>query len=61
VISIRESARAQGFSDAVKFFGSQTSCYAQVGNAVPPPLGRVLGEEIMRAAGLTSNRESEVA
>lgn len=60
VISIRESARAQGFSDAVRFFGSQTSCYAQVGNAVPPPLGRALGEEILRAAGVVPSTEPEV-
>jgi len=52
VISIRESARAQGFSDLVRFFGPQTSCYVQVGNAVPPPLGRALGREFLRAAGL---------
>ena len=54
VISIRESARAQGFSDSVRFFGPQTSCYEQVGNAVPPPLGRAIGREILRAAGLAS-------
>lgn len=52
VISVRESARAQGFSDAVRFFGPQTHQYAQVGNAVPPPLARAIGIEIMRAAGL---------
>jgi DNA (cytosine-5)-methyltransferase 1 len=57
VISIRESARAQGFNDSFRFFGPQTRCYEQVGNAVPPPLGKALGLEIMRAAGLISNEE----
>ena len=51
VISVRECARAQGFSDSIRFMGSQARCYAQVGNAVPPPLGKALGIEILRAAG----------
>jgi len=51
VISVRESARAQGFPDRVRFAGPLSSRYRQVGNAVPPPLGRVLGIEILRAAG----------
>ena len=57
VISIRESARAQGFIDSVRFFGPQASCYGQVGNAVPPPLGKALGHEILRAAGLIAPKE----
>jgi DNA (cytosine-5)-methyltransferase 1 len=52
VISVRECARAQGISDLVKFFGPKASCYTQVGNAVPPPLGKAIGVEIMRAACL---------
>jgi DNA (cytosine-5)-methyltransferase 1 len=57
VISIRESARAQGFQDTVRFFGPQTRQYEQVGNAVPPPLGRAIGIEVMRAAGLLAADE----
>lgn len=48
VISIRECARAQGFPDTVRFAGGIGSRYRQVGNAVPPPLGRRLGEELMK-------------
>ena len=51
VISVRESARAQGFPDVVRFEGPLSSRYRQVGNAVPPPLGKALGIEILRAAG----------
>ena len=61
VISVRESARAQGFKDAVRFYGPLSSCYQQVGNAVPPPLGEALGREILRAAGVVTSKHSAVA
>ena len=34
-MSIRESALIQTFPINFEFFGSMTSCYRQVGNAVP--------------------------
>jgi len=61
VISVRESARAQGFNDTFRFFGHKLRCYEQVGNAVPPPLGKALGNEFMRAAGLVASKGPEVA
>ena len=48
VISIRESARAQGFPDSVVFSGGLTAQYAQVGNAVPPPLAKAIAEEFIK-------------
>jgi DNA (cytosine-5)-methyltransferase 1 len=53
VISVRESARAQGFPDVVKFAGPLSSRYRQVGNAVPPPFGAAIGIEILKAAGIS--------
>lgn len=47
VISIRESARAQGFPDAYGFAGSMTARYAQVGNAVPPLLARAIATKLV--------------
>jgi DNA (cytosine-5)-methyltransferase 1 len=61
VISVRESARAQGFQDSVRFFGPQTRQYEQVGNAVPPPLGKAIGIEVMRAAGLPTANQTRAS
>ena len=49
LVSIRECARAQGFHDNVQFAGSLVDRYSQIGNAVPPPLGRALGIAILSA------------
>ncbi len=42
IISIREGARLQSFSDQYIFFGSKSAQYKQIGNAVPPLLARVI-------------------
>jgi len=44
LISIREAARLQSFKDSFIFYGSKTSTYKQVGNAVPPFLARAIAE-----------------
>jgi len=46
VISLREGARLQSFPDNFIFYGSKTSMYKQIGNAVPPLMGYQLGKLI---------------
>lgn len=46
MISIREGARLQSFRDSFIFYGSRTSQYKQIGNAVPPLLARAVAELI---------------
>ena len=45
-ILLREAARLQSFPDSYEFYGSQISCFNQVGNAVPPLLGWHLAASI---------------
>lgn len=44
----REAAACQSFPNDFIFEGSQTAQFRQIGNAVPPLLGKVLGEEIKK-------------
>lgn len=47
-LSAREAARLQCFPDDWTFEGSVSSSRRQIGNAVPPPIGEVLGLAIRR-------------
>jgi len=47
VPTARENARLQSFPDRFQFVGPKTQQYKQIGNAVPPLLGYVLGKKIL--------------
>jgi len=49
LLSVREYARSQGFKDNFKFAGTIRDKHREIGNAVPPPMGKALGFEIRKA------------
>jgi len=53
-LSVKEYARIQGFPDSWVFKGSIANCYKQIGNAVPIPLGKAIGEMLKSVALGTS-------
>ena len=48
-ITPREAARIQSFDDDFIFYGPKSSVCKQIGNAVPPLLGKAIGEAISSA------------
>ena len=55
-ITVREMARLHGFPDWFRFNVTKWHGGRQIGNAVPPPLARVIASEVMRALGATPIR-----
>lgn len=48
-LTVREAARIQTFPDRFRFAGTRSSAFRQIGNAVPPSLAEVIGEQILTA------------
>ena len=46
LLSFREAARIQSFQDDFKFYGSKTSIFKQIGNAVPPLMAYFIAKKI---------------
>lgn len=56
VITVREAARLHGYPDWFRFSGTNWHGHRQVGNSVPPPLARAVGEVLVRALGARPRR-----
>jgi len=42
--TVREAARIQGFPDDYQFHGNKRTSFRLIGNAVPPPMGRMVAD-----------------
>lgn len=52
-LTLREGARLQGFPDKFRFYGTRHDMRLQIGNAVPPPVAKAVGEAIARVLSNT--------
>lgn len=59
-ITIREAARLQSFPDAFEFAGNMGDVFRQIGNAVPPLLGRAIGGALQALLLRVDGRSSRV-
>jgi len=55
-ITVREMARLHGFPDWFRFHATKWHGARQIGNAVPPPLGRAIGASIIAALKIKPQR-----
>jgi DNA (cytosine-5)-methyltransferase 1 len=58
VISVREAARLHSFPDWFRLHWTKWHGFREVGNALPPRVGRAVGAEILQSMGVTPTRPS---
>ncbi len=58
-LTLRMTARLQGFPDSWEFYGTKTTRYRQIGNAFPPPVARAVARNL--AVALRANRAFSLA
>lgn len=59
-VTVREMARLHGFPDWFRFNVTKWHGARQIGNAVPPPLARAIGAEVVRSLGFAQTRPETV-
>lgn len=60
VITVREAARLHSYPDWFRLHATKWHGFRQIGNSVPPLLGRAVAAEIVRALGIRPIRPAEV-
>lgn len=55
-VTVREMARLHGFPDWFRFHSTKWHGARQIGNAVPPPLGRAVASQIAKALGVKPHK-----
>ena len=58
VITVREAARLHSYPDWFRLHATKWHGFRQIGNSVPPLLGRAVAAEIVRALGIEPVRPS---
>ena len=58
-VTVREMARLHGFPDWFRLNSTKWHGARQIGNAVPPPLARVIAAKVMEALNVTPTRPTE--
>lgn len=58
-LTVRMTARIQGFPDDWQFAGGKTAAYRQIGNAFPPPVAKAVALKIRQA--IEPNRKAKFA
>ena len=61
VITVREAARLHGYPDWFRFHTTNWHGHRQVGNSVPPPLGRAAGVALWTSLGLEPTAQSKAS
>lgn len=59
VISVREAARLHSFPDWFRFHYSKWHGFRQIGNSLPPLLGRAIGAELINTMQIEVSRPTE--
>ncbi len=56
-LTVREAARLQTFPDTFRFAGYRSHQFQQIGNAVPPVLGQIIGKAILYSLRVQPTRK----
>jgi DNA (cytosine-5)-methyltransferase 1 len=57
-ITVREAARLHSYPDWFRFHGTKWHGFRQIGNSVPPRLGRAVAAEVIRSMSIEAERPS---